>query len=142
MKYIFLTAMLMLNTLVFAQDINVSTSNSVEFPNPVPTKLLLEGMWEAEETSYVCIITVNEYNSEVETVHNVSFEEDLVLLETITSQDGNKVVTNLHNKLNGHKVTSTYALVDDNTLERVFKGDSNMTVYYTRNDKKLKYNKN
>ena len=126
MKYIFLTAMLMLNTLVFAQDINVSTSNSVEFPNPVPTKL----------------ITVNEYNSEVETIHNVSFEEDLVLLETITSQDGNKVVTNLHNKLNGHKVTSTYTLVDDNTLERVFKGDSNMTVYYTRNDKKLKYNKN
>ena len=132
----------MLNTLISAQNINVNTSSSIEFPNPTPAKLLLEGMWEANETSYVCIITVNEYNNKVETIHNVSFEEDLVLLETIQSQDDNKVVTNLHNKLNNHKVTSTYTLLDDNTLERVFKGDSNMTVYYTRNDRKLKYNKN
>ncbi len=140
MKYIFLAAMLMFNTFAFAQN-SITINNSVEFPNAIPQKLLLEGMWESEGTSYICIITVNEFNNTVETIHNVSFEEDLILLENIVNQNKESVVTNLHNKLNGHEVTSTYTLVDDNTLKRVFKGDANETIYYTRNDKKLKYAK-
>lgn len=140
MKYLFLAAMLMFNTFAFAQN-SIAINNSVEFPNAIPQKLLLEGMWESEGTSYICIITVNEFNNTVETIHNVSFEEDLILLENIINQNKEYVVTNLHNKLNGHKVTSTYTLVDDNTLKRVFKGDANETIYYTRNDKKLKYAK-
>ena len=93
MKYIFLTAMLMFNTFAFAQN-SIASNNSVEFPNAIPQKLLLEGMWESEGTSYVCIITVNEFNNEVETIHNVSFEEDLVLLENIVNQNTESVVTN------------------------------------------------
>tara|TARA_R110001599_G_scaffold318997_1_gene528726 strand:+ start:52 stop:453 length:402 start_codon:yes stop_codon:yes gene_type:complete len=133
MKKIILVLSILFSSFFYAQDVK-----------PVPEKLLLEGMWESNDTSYTCIITVSEFIdiNKVETIHNVSFEKDLVLLEKILFQDDTKVITTHTNKVNGHKVESTYVLVDANTLSRQFKGDSDMLIFYTRADTKLKYNLN
>ena len=133
MKKIILVLSILFSSFFYAQDVK-----------PVPEKLLLEGMWESNDTSYTCIITVSEFVdiNKVETIHNVSFEKDLVLLEKILFQDDTKVITTHTNKVNGHKVESTYVLVDANTLSRQFKGDSDMLIFYTRADTKLKYNLN
>ena len=133
MKKIILVLSILFSSFFYAQDVN-----------PVPEKLLLEGMWESNDTSYTCIITVSEFIdiNKVKTIHNVSFEKDLVLLEKILFQDDTKVITTHTNKVNGHKVESTYVLVDANTLSRQFKGDSDMLIFYTRADTKLKYNLN
>ena len=133
MKKIILVLSILFSSFFYAQDVK-----------PVPEKLLLEGMWESNDTSYTCIITVSEFIdiNKVKTIHNVSFEKDLVLLEKILFQDDTKVITTHTNKLNGHTVESTYVLVDANTLSRQFKGDSDMLIFYTRADTKLKYNLN
>tara|TARA_R110000803_G_scaffold111_2_gene331 strand:+ start:254 stop:661 length:408 start_codon:yes stop_codon:yes gene_type:complete len=120
--------MLFFSLLVLAQDIK-----------PNGAKLLLEGIWEANETSYICIITVNEGFNTVKTIHNVSFEEDLVLIEKVLSQDDKQVITTLHNKLNNHKVFSTYSLINEDQLLRNIRGDANVNIVYTRRDNKLKY---
>ena len=120
--------MLFFSLLILAQD-----------TKPIGAKLLLEGMWGANETSYICIITVDEGFNKVKTIHNVSFEEDLILIERILSQDDKQVITSLHNKQNNHKVFSTYSLIDENKMLRSFRGDSNTDVVYTRRDVKLKY---
>ena len=123
MKKIILVLSILFSSFFYAQDVK-----------PVPEKLLLEGMWESNDTSYTCIITVSEFIdiNKVKTIHNVSFEKDLVLLEKILFQDDTKVITTHTNKLNGHTVESTYVLVDANTLSRQFKGDSDMLIFYTR----------
>jgi hypothetical protein len=123
MKKIILVLSILFSSFFYAQDVK-----------PVLEKLLLEGMWESDDTSYTCIITVSEFVdiNEVKTIHNVSFEKDLVLLEKILFQDDVKVITTHTNKLNGHTVESTYVLVDANTLSRQFKGDSDMLIFYTR----------
>jgi hypothetical protein len=133
MKKIILVLSILFSSFFYAQDVK-----------PVPEKLLLEGMWESNDTSYTCIITVSEFVdiNKVKTIHNVSFEKDLVLLEKILFQDDTKVITTHTNEANGHKVESTYVLVDANTLSRQFKGDSDMLIFYTRADTKLKYNLN
>ena len=120
--------MLFFSLLILAQDIK-----------PNGAKLLLEGIWEANETSYICIITVNEGFNTVKTIHNVSFEEDLVLIEKVLSQDDKQVITTLHNKLNNHKVFSTYSLINEDQLLRNIRGDANVNIVYTRRDNKLKY---
>tara|TARA_R110000744_G_scaffold280914_1_gene392942 strand:+ start:319 stop:726 length:408 start_codon:yes stop_codon:yes gene_type:complete len=120
--------MLFFSLLILAQDIK-----------PNGAKLLLEGIWEANETSYICIITVNEGFNTVKTIHNVSFEEDLVLIEKVLSQDDKQVITTLHNKLNNHKVFSTYSLINEDQLLRNIRGDANADIVYTRRDNKLRY---
>ena len=92
---------------------------------------LLEGEWESDETSYNCIITVNN-KDEVKTIHNISYEKNKVLSEDIKFQDEYQVVTTHTNKENGHAVESTYILVDPNILCRKFKGDSNMIIFYDK----------
>ena len=121
MKKIITGLILLYSSLILAQDIN-----------PIPNKLLLEGIWRANETSYTCIITVNEEFSWVETIHNVSFEEDLILIEKILNQNSAQVVTTHTNELNGHTVTSVYKLIDENHMLRKFTGDVNIDVLYTR----------
>ena len=120
--------MLFFSLLILAQDIK-----------PNGAKLLLEGIWEANETSYICIITVNEGFNTVKTIHNVSFEEDLVLREKVLSQDDKQVITSLYNKLNNHKVFSTYSLINEDQLLRNIRGDANVDIVYTRRDNKLRY---
>jgi hypothetical protein len=96
--------------------------------------LLLEGEWESSDTSYNCIITVGDHNEldRVKTIHNVSYKENMVLVEKIKFQDRYKVITTHTNKVNGHTVESTYVLNGPNTLHRRFRGDSNMMIFYTR----------
>ena len=92
---------------------------------------LLEGEWKSNETSYNCIITVNN-EDEVKTIHNISYEKNKVLSENIKFQDEYQVVTTHTNKKNGHTVESTYILVNPELLSRQFRGDSNMMIFYTR----------
>ncbi len=92
---------------------------------------LLEGEWKSNETSYNCIITVNNKN-EVKTIHNISYEKNKVLSENIKFQDEYQVVTTHTNKENGHTVESTYILHNPELLSRQFRGDSNMMIFYTR----------
>jgi len=101
--------------------------------------LLLEGEWKSSETSYNCIITVGNHNEldRVKTIHNVSYEKNMILLEEIKFQDRYKVITTHTNKANGHTVESTYVLINPNTLSRQFKGDSNMHIIYARVYKQL-----
>ena len=120
--------MLFFSLLILAQDIK-----------PNGAKLLLEGIWEANETSYICIITVDEGFNTVKTIHNVSFEEDLVLKEKVLSQDDKQVITSLYNKLENHKIFSTYSLINEDQLLRNIRGDSNVNIVYTRRDNKLRY---
>ena len=101
--------------------------------------LLLEGEWKSSKTSYNCIITVGNHNEldRVKTIHNVSYEKNMVLLEEIKFQDRYKVITTHTNKANGHTVESTYVLINPNILSRQFKGDSNMHIIYNRVKKQL-----
>lgn len=101
--------------------------------------LLLEGEWESSDTSYNCIITVGNHNEldRVKTIHNVSYKENMVLVEKIKFQDRYKVITTHTNKANGHTVESTYVLNGPNTLHRKFRGDSNMHIIYARVYKQL-----
>ena len=101
--------------------------------------LLLEGEWESSDTSYNCIITVGNHNEldRVKTIHNVSYKENMVLVEKIKFQDRYKVITTHTNEANGHTVESTYVLNGPNTLHRKFRGDSNMHIIYARVYKQL-----
>ena len=109
--------MILYSSLIFAQD---------------GSKNLLEGMWKADETSFTCIITVNESLNKVETIHNVSFVEDYILIETILGQNKDQVTTIHTNERNGYTVKSVYKVIDDTHMLRKFTGDANADVVYTK----------
>ena len=117
MKKIITGLLILCTSFAFSQDLS---------------KNLLEGIWGAEETSFACIITVNESLNRVETIHNVSFSENYILIETILNQNDHEVYTTHTNYRTGHTVKSTYKLIDNNHMLRKFTGDITIDVVYTK----------
>ena len=89
-----------------------------------------QGMWVCNESSYVTTILTSK--SKIVKAFSFSFDENDVLEENIIYYDRNSLVTSIHNKENGWKVTMDYEYIDSNTLHCTFTGDHTGLVIMTR----------
>lgn len=85
-----------------------------------------EGVWVMEGSSYKTVMLVSDYA--VVKIINYSFEEDATLNEVILNQTDDTITTSIHNSRNGYTIGMYYTVIDKDTLQCVFTGDSNSIV--------------
>jgi len=89
-----------------------------------------EGVWSIEESTYKTVILASKYA--VVKIINYSFTSDDTLKEIILTQTDSTMTTSIYNPRNGYTVGLEYSVIDQNTLQIVFTGDSNTTVEMKR----------
>ena len=89
-----------------------------------------EGVWVTELSSYETVIVASKYK--VLNILNYSFKDNSILNEKLLTQTDSTMTTSIYNPRNGYTVGLEYSVIDQNTLQIVFTGDSNTTVEMKR----------
>jgi len=86
----------------------------------------MEGSWFSETSSYIMTIITDEHKPLK--VFNISFSENKIIEENITSSNATSFTTKLYNADNNYSVNIKYVLKDSNTMLCYYTGDLNKVV--------------
>ena len=90
----------------------------------------LQGIWKGESSSYYVMIVVNK-EKKLQFV-NVSWERGNILKEEILEKEKEHIITQIYNPENDWWVSIKYTMIDENTVQCEFSGDSTSISIYKR----------
>jgi hypothetical protein len=88
----------------------------------------IQGIWKSESSShYVFVVTNKEEKLQFT---NVSWEEGNILKEVVVEKNKDYIITQIYNPENNWWVSIKYTMIDKNTVQCEFSGDSdNISIY-------------
>jgi len=88
----------------------------------------LEGIWIGERSSYYVMIVSNAENK-LKFI-DVSWEQGNILKEEVLDEGKDYIITQIYNPENDWWVSIKYTMIDENTVQCEFSGDStNISIY-------------
>ena len=88
----------------------------------------LPGIWKGKNSSHYVLVVVNE--EEKLQFTNVSWKEGNILKEEVVEKEKKYIITQIYNPKTDWWVSIKYTMVDKNTVQCEFSGDSeNVSIY-------------
>ena len=88
----------------------------------------IQGVWKGENSSYYVLVVANK--EEKLQFTDVSWREGNILKEEVLDKAKDYIITQIYNPENDWWVSIKYTMIDENTVQCEFSGDStNISIY-------------